>query len=402
MGWYGPAEAANRCDGAGRVVSRPEAQEPGFPAQIMNRIHRINRRVGRFALGLAASLAAHPARAELRNISAVVDVSATIFDSTTVLDSDQKTTTLGTGQAGGAVADAIRFLGTSLLADAHAAMFFADPFPPPLPDPIGEFGGELFAFTVDDTINQQVTGDVFETRTIAVTAAEVGAPDGSGVIVTGEMFFHGAIVVLSNRLGGNLTGLEALTGFEIELQRPASSPVLVQSAVLEVRGTIGNQLTVVGKGALSAFTFPVIDLSAEFPQLGKVFAILYPQIPIPFLYQVNVGEEYVLVARLRLKATTVPDYVGVGITAGGPFTHFGDGLDGFLQDGTGPALQTRLAQEFAAITPTPPQTLPLELGQDSCAPMGAEVLAMGGFVGLLSLTGFRRRVLPAGTLSIIS
>lgn len=341
-----------------------------------------------------------PVQAELVDIAAVVDATAvqfndgvaTLVDRETVdaLAGETRTAVATTGDGGGA-------LGTASLASATSAVFFRDPFNPGPPgDLLGEFGGELLAVTLDPTINQQITGDVFETRTVQVTALEAGVPVGSAAAISGEMYLNGAALVWWDRRDNTVDGIpnmEALIGFEIELERASGESLFVASGAIEIRGTADQQLSVEAQEAISPDDLVVVDLSADFPEMGTVYLVLFPQMLMPYVYQATVGEPYTLVARLRLKGTTAPLKTGVAITTGGPFETIAGTLDRFYGFNLGTRLQSRVAAELGLFPLPAIPVLDLEEVSRACGATGAEAVALAGLVGLMSFTAGGRRMI---------
>jgi hypothetical protein len=344
-----------------------------------------------------------PVGAEVLDVAAAVDATAVQFTNGDPVLVDRETLAVEAGQTGTATAavDDLGDLGRTPIASASSAVFFKDPFTPgPVGYPIGEFGGELMAVTLDPHINQQVTGDTFETRTIRVTASEAGLPLESGVVVTGEMYLNGAILVWSNRADENLDTLEARVGFEIELDRAGLDPRFVLSSVVEVSGLPGNHISTSTGGVITDPELVVMDLSSDFPELGAVHLVMFPQLLLPYSYEVRVGEEYTLVARLRLIASTVPGSVGVAVTAGGPFDRIADELNLMYGGDMGTRLQDRVAAEMALFpVPDEPripfqafeQTFEQTTGQ-TCAPMGVEAIGLLSLMSLMTFTVRGRRV----------
>ena len=341
---------------------------------------------------ISVGMSAPPGQAEVLDISAVVDATAVQFTHDQVTLVDRETLEVSAGQTGSAIAsiEDLGVLGGMPLATATSAVFFQDPFTPGPPGKfLGEFGGELLAVMLDTHTHQEVTGDVFESRRIRVTAPEAGAPLGSQVGVTGEMYLHGAALLWwegPEQESDGLEEVEALIGFEIELEQEGQEPLFVLSGAIEVQGLAGSQVRVTTTGAFEESDTVVVDLSGDFPELGTVHLVMFPQVLLPYAYSVTVGEDYDLTGRLRLKGTTIPDYVGVAIAAGGTPEYLADTLDLLYESDLGTRLQQRVAEELGRFPEPEEPVLDFEQLAGACAPVGAEAVGLLGLLGWVSLT----------------
>ena len=333
------------------------------------------------------------AQAEMVDITAVVDATAVQFieDEATLVD--RETLEVSAGQTGAAIAsiEDLGPLGSIPLASATSRVFFRDPFTPGPPGEfLSEFGGELLAVMLDTHTRQEVTGDVFESRSIRVTPLEAEAsPDGQ-VGVTGEMYLHGAVLIWSDRPDDDLETLEALVGFEIE--REGEEPRFVLSGAIEVQGVAGSQIVVTTHGVLDETDIVEVDISADFPELGTVHLVMFPQLLLPYVYGVQVDEVYELTGRLRLKGTTVPDFVGVAVTAGGPFEDLAETLDRLYAGDVGTRLQERVEVELGRFPEPVRPVIAFEQLSEACAPLGVEAAGLVSLLGLASFGSGGRRL----------
>jgi hypothetical protein len=329
------------------------------------------------------------------DIAAVADATAVQFNDDVATLVDRQTIDVLAGETGIAVAS-VEDVGESVnlpLAAARSAVFFSDPFDPGPPgELLGEFGGELLAVTLGRIVHQQVTGDVFETRTVQVTPLEAGVEEGSPAAVSGEMYLNGAALVWWEDYYDRVAEMEVLVGFEIEMERASGERQFVDSGVIAIRGTEDKQVGVEAQEAISPDDVQVMDLSADFPEMGTVYLVLFPQMLMPYAYQATVGEPYTLTARLRLKGTTVPLGTGVAITAGGPFKEIAGTLDTLYGGDVGARLQARVAAEMGQFPAPDVPVLDLAALSQACGPTGIEAVGLAGVLGLMSVTAGGRRM----------
>ena len=333
-----------------------------------------------------------PVRAELLDVSATLDCSVIQYIGQTVEQVAHEQMDVSAGEAGSVVAAVDRLLGDPELtfANGRSEVYFADPFNPVVQDPIVSFGGELLTYSTDLDVYQVLLGDAFESRTIMVTEAEAEVPDGTMTVVTGELFLHGVMVAWAPE-GTDLTGMEALLGFEIELVRENGGSSFVLSGALQLLGGADNQVVADNAGALADFDPATVVWSGDYEELGLVHVEFFPQVLLPYVYEVTVGETYELTARLRLKVQGLPSGVGVGLSAGESFVHLAEVVNEMTDTAVGDGLQQRIANELGSFSVVQPPGSILELADETCGATGAEGAALLGIVSVAGLTTFRRR-----------
>ncbi len=342
--------------------------------------------IGVFVTVLSAFAAA--ARAELLDLSAQLQVNILQYvdDELSTTTNDTKNVPSGQKDTAEAVLDNSAIVDGDPTAYGTAESFFTDPINPTQLFLIAGFGGELATWSIDPETYQELFGDAFESRSVVVTTAETGVAEGEQALVTGEFFLNGVLALWSLD-SDDFSETEILLGFEIELEREDGPTSTVLVGTIEVGGGENGAINITTQGSLATLQMPTLELAGEFPQFERFFVAFFPQILLPYAYEVNVGEEYQLTARLRLKALGNDEGVGVAIAAGESFIRLAETLETVDPDLPGDSIQQRIADEFNSFDPVvEPQSIFDLFSMFDCGMFGFESF---GLMGLVGLGGFR-------------
>ena len=286
----------------------------------------------------------------------------------------------------------------ALKAQARSISNFADPTRfPRNPNP-QEFALEADCFSLDSRVRHEAFAAASETRLVRFSAEELLNPPGGKAAVRSRFFLGGAIVIWSADFSRDLTGVLAGLNVTVEQQRGEADPVTVFNASVTADGAADGQVEVDSTKVTVIFSplqtlvesFPALfgGLEEAFAQFGNIQLIIIPDQDIGYEYPVDVGEEFLLTARLEVETRNLPDGVGVSAVFGRPFASLANIIDGVGKRSTGTPIQDTV--NFLQRTKSASQSQPAFI---FCAPLGIESLLGVFMLGMVAL-GRRRRARP--------
>ncbi|MBN1514245.1 MAG: hypothetical protein JXB13_19670 [Phycisphaerae bacterium] len=288
---------------------------------------------------------------------------------------------------------------------AFAFTDFRDPTRPTGSANPAEFGLETTCVSADPSKAYSVKSEAVETRTIRLTAADVGLSFGASR-VSSELFLSGALILWAEESGRDLSGLEA--EFRVTVYRVAGGSASDElfTTGLRLAGTANGRVTAAPLGSL-VYEFGGADLllstsgsdgqtpeavSEGIEPFGVFHVALIPNQAVTYEYDVLAGQTMDLEARFTTRVKSLPGGTGGGSAFGRQFTV----LDTALQAGTGSAGAAAVqqavnsAQESLEAAATSGRAIP---GRGAaCGAFGVEPAALGlAFVTLGCTRLVRRR-----------
>lgn len=228
---------------------------------------------------------------------------------------------------------------TLTLSSATSACTFSDPRSSPEDNP-REIAMHSVMFSFDSGTTYGGTSVADETRTIAFTESDIGASEGTDLLVTSHLFLDGYLALWGD-LNLSANPSSALVYVRIEQLRPlnASPTVVLEATLALTHDNVGNPiLTADGAVVVDNVLPPDDTLDSVFP-LGLTYLVAIPQLSIPYEYEAKVGEEFTLKVQVQCRVANQP-FTGAGVCIGGP-----------LEDFVGLILDTMRAPPTAALAP---------------------------------------------------
>lgn len=272
---------------------------------------------------------------------------------------------------------------SATLSSAIASTVFSDPRASQTEDP-DEFALDMVAFSLDPVVDYEVTGLATETRSITFTSDEIGAADGTELLVTSHFFVDGFMVIW-----GDLALADRPTSAQLRVRVHQTRPGEDRRVVMETRVNLTHGSEpgplVTADGALSTDNLAIVDTLGSVLPLGEAYLVFLPATSIPYTYEASVGETFTLDADVECTIENQP-YTGAGVVIGFPLDH--------LLAGIGEAIGEEIDESE------------LLAGMDGAAPQAAKPLqaGKGTSVQVIGRSGYfdPARLLPCGGLGVES
>jgi len=268
-----------------------------------------------------------------------------------------------------------------------------------------EFGLETTCVSVDPSKSYSVESEAVETRTIRLTAGDLGLSLGPSR-VSSEVFLSGALILWAQESGRDLRGLEA--EFQVTVYRVAGGSASVElfSTGLRLTGTAEGRVTAAPLGSL-VYEFGAADLllstsgldgqtqeavSEGIEPFGVFHVALIPNQAITYEYDVQAGQTMDLEARFITRVKSLPGGTGGGSAFGRQFTVLDAALQAATSSAGAAAVQQAVnsAQDSLEVSTTSGRSTP---GRGvAWGAVGAEVATLGlAFVAIGCAQLARRR-----------
>lgn len=215
-----------------------------------------------------------------------------------------------------------------------------------------EFGLETTCVSADPSKAYSVKSEAVETRTIRLTAGDLGLSFGESR-VSSELFVSGALVLWAEESGRDLRGLEA--EFQVTVYRVAGGSASVElfSTGLRLTGTVDGRVTAAPLGSL-VYEFGGADVllsaagvegqtqdsvSEAIEPFGVFHVALIPNQAVTYEYDVQAGQSLDLEARFVTRVKSLPGGTGGGSAFGRQFTVLGAAMDSAMSSAGAAAVQ---------------------------------------------------------------
>jgi hypothetical protein len=177
-------------------------------------------------------------------------------------------------------------------------------------------------FSFDPGMTYGGTSVVEETREIAFTESEIGASEGTDLLVTSHLFLDGYLALWGDLdLSANPCSAQVYVRIEQLRPRDASSTVVLETTLTLTHDSVGNAiLTADGAVEVDNLLPPDDTLDSVFP-LGLTYLVVIPQLSIPYEYEAKVGEEFSLKVQVQCQVANQP-FTGAGVCIGRPLDDF--------------------------------------------------------------------------------
>lgn len=180
-----------------------------------------------------------------------------------------------------------------------------------------EFATDAVMFSYSSEATYAATSQAGETRTIAFTESEIGAANGTELLVTSHLYLDGYLAIWGDLTFSAVDPSSALVYVRIEQTRPhdANSTVVLETTIALKHDSAGEPiLTATGAVGLDNLLPPGGDLS-DVISVGYIHMARIPELSIPYQYSAVVGEEFTLTAEIQCRVSNQP-FMGVGVSIG--------------------------------------------------------------------------------------
>lgn len=231
-------------------------------------------------------------------------------------------------------------------------------------------------------IRYEGTAIAQETRTLRFASGELGplAFAGSTQRVTGRLTVDGALAILAKESGRDITGMNATLTVTVE-RVAGSTRETVFSGTVQIDGAAGGDVDVSADGDFPISTLILTSLPGQAGDFGIFHVLVIPRVGITYPFNAVVGEDFDLVATVRVDAANIGSDTDVSCVIGTPTTSIQDVISLTSSQSTASSVLSSLAREREDPSgdlafPSQPTTL--------CGLFGLEFAA-----GLLGLTAWR-------------
>ncbi|MFN0135063.1 MAG: hypothetical protein ACKVS9_02990 [Phycisphaerae bacterium] len=183
-----------------------------------------------------------------------------------------------------------------------------------------EFAINLTLNSVTPSIRYQATAETSETRRVVFNPGDLGlfSRTGEQRRVSGRLYLDGALAIISVIEGRDLTGANVTLKASIVKRADGAADQVVFDGAITMTGAANNTTGLSVEGAFPTRRLILTDLSIFQPNFEVFQVLILPNIAIDYAYNVVIGEEFELVATVKVDAQNVPDNVGVAAVIGTP------------------------------------------------------------------------------------
>lgn len=203
-------------------------------------------------------------------------------------------------------------------AAAAVAAQFADPRELNQENP-EEFAINLSLNSISDAVRYEGQAISQETRGVLFSTDEIaGTAEGETVNLTGRFFLDGALAIVSQVGGRDLTAASVKLTVTVERIAGDAAPEAVFSGVLTLSGTAAGDVDVESTGDIPTDALILTDLSALNDDFTVFRLLVIPSVAIDYDYSAVIGEPLTLRATVQVDAANEVDRVGVAAVLGTP------------------------------------------------------------------------------------
>lgn len=279
--------------------------------------------------GLLLSAAA-PA-AEITALSAEATVSVTPVTSGTPGETVTATEILGTNVASLPLQPVAQHVAVGEEAAASVAGQVADPTTVTTANP-EDLSINFALSSIDEAIAHRGQATLTETRTIVLDPNDLGGElPGTQVELIGTFFIDGALAILTENAGQDLTGTEIMVSVTITAASGDADPNEVFAGTITYTGTTGADATRTITGDLTALTTLDTQFALETPWFDTVNTLLIIASGVDYRFPAVVGEDVVLSITIELDCHNTPGGTAVAGILGTPLDTIVDVLS-LVQD----------------------------------------------------------------------
>lgn len=194
-----------------------------------------------------------------------------------------------------------------------AAGQFADPRTLDQPNP-EEFAANLAADGQDASIRYRARTVIDESREVVFSLADLGLGAEAGVAteLTGRLFLDGALAIVGDQGGADLTDARVRVELAVE-QVDSSGATEVFRGAVELIGRAGGTADVSAEGAFPTDQLIFVDLGAISGEFEHLIVLVIPNISIDYAFTAVADEPLTLNAKLSVEG--VSGSVGGGAAA---------------------------------------------------------------------------------------
>ncbi len=340
-----------------------------------------------------------PGRAEILDIRAEIAAKAEEYADDALVSSDAAFEQFPETQSGFPLEVGVVLGNPGDLTDvAFAFTDFRDPTRPTGSANPAEFGLETTCVSRGPATAYSVQSEAVETRTIRLTAGDLGLSFGQSR-ASSEIFLSGALILWTQDSGRDLRGLEA--EIQVTVYRVAGASVSTElfSTGLRLSGTAEGRVTAAPLGSLvyefggsellfsntSSDARAQATVSDAIEPLGLFRVALIPNQAITYEYDVPTDRPTILEARFLTRVRSLPDGTGGGSAFGRQFTALNAALEAVTSSAGAAAVQdaVNVAQESRNASTVSAPSFPGR--RSACGAFGAEL----GLMALLFVGGCR-------------
>lgn len=183
-----------------------------------------------------------------------------------------------------------------------------------------EFAINLTLNSVSPSVRFQASAETGETRRVVFNPGDLGlfSRVGEQRRVSGRFFLDGALAIISVIEGRDLTGANVTLKATVVKRVAGQSDQVIFDGAIAMHGGTNNSTSLTVDGAFPTNRLLLTDLSVFQADFETFRVLILPKISINYLYDITVGEEFELVATVKVDAQNVPDNVGVAAVIGTP------------------------------------------------------------------------------------
>jgi len=207
-------------------------------------------------------------------------------------------------------------------------------------------------FSAGSNVGYEVDGIVVERRTIRPGTDETGLTEGTQVEFTSNFYIQGLLVVASESIDRDLSGLQALVEAMVVREGSSGPAQTAMIATYKLIGKADGSVELVALGNAPADGALVQDLAATVPDFALLKVAILPAVQISYTYNATVGVESTLTGSLRIRLVSLPDGTGAGAAFGMPGEKISQTIDVAIGETDGPDSVSAI-NDFIATVPAP-------------------------------------------------
>ncbi len=350
------------------------------------------------AFGLACLAAVDPARAEIVDISGVVETRVTelLNGQPTNVDSSIERYPETTGVLPMTVESGITDATPSTVQGIGLALSrLKDPrgTTGPVPE---ELNLDAAAYAGFPSTSFDVASSVTEARRIRTDFQLGGPAEGEEGRFFSNFYIQGLLLAVSQSDDRDLTGLRAEVRVIVVHERPGQDPITRLDAAYMLLGQPDGTIALALAGRAEPGKVVEQDLAPFISDFASARVALFPNVNLQYDYEATIGQESTLIATLKVHLIALPDGTGVGAAFGMPGDKIGLAVDSVLGGSTGTSTVQAINTQIANLPATSVQPLTnpdasglLALLPGFCGSFG--VIASMALLAMMSWTGLRRR-----------
>jgi len=262
-----------------------------------------------------------------------------------------------------------------------------------------DVGLDIGVFSGDPTAAWFAQGGVTETRSVVLSAAELGPAfaEGTPARVRSRVVLAGILMLTAFDPLDDLTGVEVNMQFSVTQHGTSAGSTVLISGEAMLRGGPNGTVEVVRTGELSNMLLPIIDLPGPITDLPFEKAVIFPGLTFPYEYDVVAGEPFELELLFGADIRTSPGGIAATAVFGLPPvelpTVFAGAQRGDLGTRVAAAITDRVDPTGVAYVSTAPEPAvePVPDRNSLCGVLGMESFGAALWIGMLACHGVTRR-----------